>query len=278
MLALPEGEKLGLKYFKDFKIGKPTPFKEDHTVTDIIFNDGAYFIHKHRPVQSNEETDDQLWFTYTDDPKYRSFQNIHIEFGTLRDKSKKFLSSKQHEVVENLLTAAAILSCRSSQKDKNLDSFKIVKKYIEKELQYYNNYSFFIKIILAMVLGSAIWVLLNLNTELVDPISYRFLGAGIFGMFGAILSLLIRLRQGERPSESGKDFFHNSTLSIMIGFASGFVVALFIHGDILLGFVDQQKMLIFALAVCAGCSEKFILNVVRRVEKKIKDFPQSAKK
>jgi hypothetical protein len=96
-----------------------------------------------------------------------------------------------------------------------------------------------------------------------------FLGAG-FGAFGALISVLLRSDELAIDVSAGKPVhYFEGTMRALVGAAAGFLFALTIKSNILLGAVNRSERatpILLVVCIIAGASERLLPDLIKQLE------------
>jgi hypothetical protein len=102
----------------------------------------------------------------------------------------------------------------------------------------------------------------------------QFVIIATFGSFGGLISVAIKMRELDIDLGSGRAIHVFTGFSrIFISMISAIILFGLIRGNLLVGFVNELPDLrvVYGLSVLAGFSEKFIPDVLRSIEKGLRD-------
>ncbi len=261
-LVLKEGVK---NNFVTYRVGDTAPYC-NLEIQRFELKHTDYILFAGRRPDSKKKT--ALWFSYTDEgPKSGSYEKVKNTFSELRDLSDIYLSGRLKDNAERLLITAVDSSCKSNREDSIDKYFKRARDYIEQQSQHRNKLQFylFLMIIALLVIVGIGWLLLSFDIQSVVSGMYsKIVGSCICGVLGAVLSVMLsNSKKDTWPLRPPMELILNSVLKLIVGLMSGFLIFLFVLGNVILGFANENTYCIWALAICAGFSERMVPDIIR---------------
>ncbi len=185
----------------------------------------------------------------------------------LANRIDSVLLKEQRLIGYNLIGSALFAALQMPLNATSVDPFRNVKQYIETKLNERAHFNYlFISFLLMTILGGFTIIIANYYGL---RISIDLIIVGTLGSVGAFVSILQRYKDIEIKKYSSSEYVALRGLTrITIGFIFGCYLLILVEAELLFGGLNINDSFVHAFAFISGFSERFIPEVIGKVEKK----------